>query len=145
MPGTVAELSRVNQWLITSLTSDASLVGMVGGRIFIDEAPEGTATPMIIAAFLGGADKVLTSTGRLTQVLYLIRAVAQSGTYETVSNLADRIEAVMNVPIGGTVVDGVRISTCFREQPHQRMDSQFGIRTVYMGGFYRIRFQPSYQ
>lgn len=142
---TVAELARVNQWLMNVLTGDFSLNLMTGGRIFIDEAPQETLTPMVVAAYMGGSDKLIASTSRLTQVLYLVRAIADSGSYETVTPMADRIEALMVVPTDGTIIDSVRITTCFREQPHQRMDNQYGIRTVYMGGFYRIRFQPANQ
>lgn len=141
----VAELSRVNSWIMDVLSGDGSLQAMVQGRVYVDQAPEHATTPLVIFAFLGGSDKVLTSTGRLTQVLYLIRAVAENGTYDDVAPLADRIEAALTLPEQGTVVDQVRITTVFREQPHQRMDSQYGVRTVYMGGFYRIRFQPANQ
>lgn len=142
---TVSELSRVNMWLMDRLSGDTELNTSTSGRIYVDEAPEGAAVPMVVFQFLGGSDKVLTGTGRLTQVLYLVRAINSSSSYSTIASMADRIEAVLTVPTSGTTVDEVRITACYREQPHQRMDSQFGIRTVYMGGFYRISFQPASQ
>ncbi len=142
---TVSELSRVNMWIMDRLSGDTELNTRSGGRIYVDEAPEGAAVPMVVFQFLGGSDKILTGTGRLTQVLYLIRAIDASGTYSTIAPMADRIEAVLTVPTAGTTVDEVRITAVYREQPHQRMDSQFGIRTVYMGGFYRMSFQPASQ
>jgi hypothetical protein len=142
---TVAELSRVNEWLMMVLAGDPALSSLVGDRVYVDQAPQEAETPMVVAAFLGGADKVLTTSARLTHTLYLVRAIAEGSSYDLVSQIADRIEAVMWVPQQGTVLGSVRITSVFREQPHQRRDAENGIPFVYMGGFYRVRVQPSFQ
>lgn len=140
----VADLSRVNQWLRQVLTDDLQLNQSVSGRVYADEAPQGAAAPMVVYAFLGGADRLLTSrSSRLSSALYLIRGIADGSSYDPVEPIADRIEAVLTLPDEGTVVRGVRLMSCQREQPHQRKDASFGKPSVYMGGFYRLKFSPA--
>lgn len=144
--GTLAELSRLNFWIHNVLASDQQLFLFCGGRIYADEAPQNALTPMIIFAFLGGSDRTVTSTARLSYAIYLIRAIAESSSYDTVALAADRIEALLTVPSQGTVINSeVRVTSCQRQQPHQRKDSANGIPTVYMGGFYGITFQLASQ
>lgn len=144
--GTLAELSRLNFWIHNVLASDQQLFLFCNGRIYADEAPQNAPTPMIIFAFLGGSDRTVTSTARLSYAIYLIRAIAESSSYDTVALAADRIEALLTVPSQGTVINSeVRITSCQRQQPHQRKDSANGIPTVYMGGFYGITFQLASQ
>lgn len=142
---TVSELSRVNEWLLGVLANDSGIFGKVGTRIYADQAPQGAASPLVVFSFLGGADKLITGTARLTQTLYLVRAISAGLSYDLVDDIADRIEAVLTVPDAGQIVREVRITSCAREQPHQRKDAENGVPYVYMGGFYRIRFQPSGQ
>ena len=142
---TVAELSRVNEWLFSTLSLDLAIFGKVNNRIYADQAPQEAGSPMIVFSFLGGADKLITGSARLTQTLYLVRAIAKGLSYDIVDDIADRIVAVLTVPDAGQIVRDVRITSCSREQPHQRKDAENGVPYVYMGGFYRIRFQPASQ
>ncbi len=142
---TVSELSRVNEWILSVLSNDSGIFGKVGTRIYADQAPQTAASPMVVFSFLGGADKLITGSARLTQSLYLIRAIAAGLSYDLVDDIADRIEAVITVPDSGHIVRDVRITSAAREQPHQRKDASEGVPYVYMGGFYRIRFQPASQ
>ncbi len=140
-----ADLSRVNEWIWQTLSSDLSLSGGVGGRIYSDEAPQDAPVPMVVFAFLGGSDKLQAFSARLTSVLYLIRAVGAGSSFDPIETVADRIDDVLRLPTQGTVIRDTRITSCLREQPHQRKDSQYGIPLVYLGGFYRIKFQPAEQ
>lgn len=138
-----ADLSRVNQWLYNVLSQDVLLSNMVGGRIFVDEAPQNTGLPLVLFSFLGGADRVQTLRSRLTNAIYLVRAVGSGSSYDAIENLADRIDEVLFVPEQGVLLRDIRIASCSREQPHQRKDFENGVATVYLGGFYRVRYQPA--
>lgn len=140
-----ADMTRVNQWLSQMMASDQTIVSVVGTRIYADEAPQTALTPLVVYAFMGGSDKLLTFDGRLTSALYLIRAIAKSESYQSVEAVADRIDDILHVPDMGVVVRDTRITSCNREQPHQRKDSSEGVPVVYLGGFYRIRWQPALQ
>lgn len=138
------ELVRINRWIYSTLSGDATVNAAVDGRIYSDEAPQGAAVPMVVFAYLGGAERLQPfGGGRFTTSLYLIRAIAGGGSLESAATVADRIDTLMTVPSGGTIVDGVRVTYCWREQPHQRKDSENGKPVIYLGGFYRILFQPS--
>lgn len=140
---TVADLTRVNQWIDTTLKDDLQLASLVFRRVYSDEAPQNGAAPLVVYAFLGGSDKQVTSRGRLSSVLYLVRAIADGSSYDAVEPIADRIEAILDVPDEGKIVRDVRITSCYREQPHQRKDALYGKPMVYLGGYYRIRYQPA--
>jgi hypothetical protein len=140
-----ADISRVDEWLWQTMTTDAVLSTAVSNRIYADEAPQEAALPLVVFAFLGGSDKLLTFSARLTSALYLIRVVGEGSSYDPVELVADRIDIVLRLPTQGTIIRDTRITTCQREQPHQRKDSQYGIPLVYIGGFYRIHWQPADQ
>jgi hypothetical protein len=127
--------------LYGKLKNDPAVGGAVGGRVYVDFAPQESLAPLVLFSFLGGSDKVLTRDRRLTNAIYLIRAVAQSSTYNSVKAISDRIQELVTVPTQGVYVDGVLITTAYREQPHQRVDLENGKPYVYLGGFYRIQYQ----
>ena len=138
----MSDLTRVDQWIRTTLAGDVFLSNAVGGRIYVDLAPQEAPLPIILFSFLGGADKTVTLTSKFTHSIYLIRAVGKGSSYDALEPLADRIHELLRVPTQGVLVRDVRITTVQREQPHQRKDLENGVPIVYLGGFYRIRYQP---
>lgn len=144
-----ADITRVTQWLFETMSGDNILNNVlgVGERIYFDQAPQGQAigAPLILCSYLGGADKIQTSQARLTNAIYLIRAVRGGSSYDLIEPIADRIDDILRVRDVGVLVRDVRIASCNREQPHERKDSENGVPIVYLGGFYRIRFQPADQ
>lgn len=138
----MSDLTRVDEWILTKLRDDPQVGGVIGQRVYSDAAPQGAAMPMVLFAFLGGSDKTQTFLRRFTNAIYLVRAVAQSSSYAAVEPISDRIDEILNVPTQGAFVRGVLITNVLREQPHQRKDLENGVPYVYLGGFYRIRYQP---
>lgn len=145
-----ADNTRVNQWIYGTLNDDNILNTQLGlgHRIYTDMAPQSptqpvSPLPIVIIAYLGGADKIRSKTARFTNALYLIRAIKDGSSYDPLEAIADRIDELLRVPDVGTLVRDVRIATCNREQPHQRKDAENGRPTVYLGGFYRVQFQPA--
>jgi hypothetical protein len=139
-----ADISRIDQWIYGILGGDLALSTAVSNRVYGDMAPQGASMPLVLFSYLGGADKVLTLRTRFTNAIYLIRAVASGSSYNTVETIADRMDLLLTtaIPDLGVVVRDIRVSSCTREQPHQRKDMENGVPTVYLGGFYRIRYQP---
>lgn len=140
-----ADSTRVDEWLYDLFSTNLGVSTTVGGRIFVDSAPQGVDYPLVLYAFLGGADKVVTFQSRLTNAIYLIRAVGRGSSYNAIETLADQLDnlLVTSVPSNGLAIRDIRIASCTREQPHQRKDLENGVATVYLGGFYRIRYQPA--
>ena len=139
-----ADILRVDQWLTTVLAGDSILSAAVSGRVYGDMAPQNSTTPLVLFAFLGGADKVVTLRTRLTNAIYLIRAVGTGSSFNSLRTIADRMDdlLVTSLPDQGTIVEDIRVASCLREQPHQRKDMENGVPVVYLGGFYRIKYQP---
>lgn len=138
-----ADLTWVDHWIFSTLDADATLSATVGQRIYADLAPQSTTGAMVIFSFLGGSDKTQTLGTRFTHALYLIRVVTQGSSYDAIKAAADRIDDVLVVPTSGIYLGDIRIAACNREQPHQRKDMENGVPYVYLGGFYRVRYQPS--
>lgn len=141
----VAEIARVNVWMASVLSGDSVLNTAVSGRIYSEEAPQGAAVPMVTFAHLGGSTRVRTLNGHMLTSLYMVRAITEGSSFDAIAPIADRIDAVMTVPSQGTVVDGVRITKVRIDQPHQRKDASEGVPVVYLGGIYRVDFQPASQ
>lgn len=137
-----ADLTRVDQWIYGVLSADTQLAGLVGTRIYGDLAPQQATMPFVLFSFLGGADRFVTLTARSTNAIYLIRGVAQSSSFSEVEAIGDRIDVAIRVPNQGSLVRDTLITSVVREQPHQRKDLENGVPYVYLGGFYRIRYQP---
>jgi hypothetical protein len=132
--------SRVSEWVGEVLSEDAYLSGWADGGVWVDYAPQGTSGNVVLAAWQGGSHrKVLFSYS-----LYLVRAVAEGGTYDLVEYAADRIDdALMNtVPVEGLIQRDVRITRVERDSPHQRKDDENGVTYVYLGNVYRIWYAP---
>ena len=138
-----ADLASVDEWIYDVLSNDLQLSTMVSGRIYSNLAPQGAALPMVIFAFLGGSDKIQTFRSRFTNAIYLIRAINQSSSIKALRTIADRVDELLFVPEQGVFINDILISTVIREQPHERADMENGVPTVYLGGFYRVRYQPS--
>ncbi len=128
------------------LANDSVLNTAVGGRIYSEEAPLGAASPMVVFAHLGGSSRLRTLGGdHMLTSLYLVRAITEGSSFDAITPMADRIDAVLTVPNGGTVVDGVRITQIRVDQSHQRKDASEGVPVVYLGAIYRVDYQPASQ
>lgn len=137
-----ADLTRIDEWIYDTLSGDTQLHSLVGSHVYGDIAPQQAQNPLVLFSFLGGADKFTTLTIRSTNAIYLIRGVDQASSFNSIELIADRIDAVMRVPNQGTLMRDTLITSVVREQPHQRKDLQNGVPYVYLGGFYRFRYQP---
>ena len=137
-----AELPRINQWIYQTLSGDATVTGVVGTRIYAEEAPQGAIFPLILFAHIGNVDIVRAfGDGRLAKNIYLVRVVAQGSSSDPIKAVADRFDTLLlkrNV-----TVDGVRIAYVQHDQHAFRKDSENGVPVVYLGSYYLIFSQPA--
>ena len=61
-----AELARVEQWMYSTLSGDATVNSIMGTRIYADEAPQGTGFPLIIFAHRKAIEIAGKSTDPIT-------------------------------------------------------------------------------
>jgi hypothetical protein len=139
-----ADITRIDEWMIANLRSDFVIRQGVDTRIYTDQAPQQSGYPLLLCAFLGGADKMISlrSQTRLTTAIYLVRVITRGSSFDVIEDIADHIEQALFIPPEGYWQRDVLIQSCRREQPHQRKDMENGVPFVYLGGFYRIQYQP---
>lgn len=137
-----AELARVEQWMYSTLTTDATVAGICGTRVYADEAPQEAAFPLIVFAHIGNVDVLRSgNNGRMAKIIYLVRAIDRgSSTSGTIKTVADRFDPLLLV--NNVTVDGVRIAYVQHDQHHIRKDAQDGVPTAYIGSYYLVFTQP---
>ncbi len=94
-----ADLARVEQWMYSTLAADATVASICGTRIYSEQAPQGSAFPMVLFAHIGNIDVVRAlGNGRLSKVIYIVRAVGMgSSTQGAIKTVADRFDPLLLV------------------------------------------------
>lgn len=131
------ETARVDRWLYERLAGDATLSGLVGGRIYAFVAPQGTAFPFVVFAHQGGHDVLGVGPARvMVSLLYQVKAVGQTAAVADLQPVADRIDALLH-GASGAVPDGT-ILACVREQAIEEAEVDDGVQYRHVGGLYRL-------
>lgn len=134
------EIARVLKWIYTTLSGDATLAGLVSGRIYDGLAPQGSLFPFVVFNHQGGADLRGVGTARaFNNSLYQVKAVIDKGSFVTIATIADRIDTLLH-GVNGTADNGV-ILGCVREQPLMLIEQENGVQYRHAGGIYRIYAQ----
>lgn len=96
---------NADRWLYTQLTTDAQLATVLGGRVFVDEAPLNTQYPLaimtrVIARQVGNwsADRVMDDE------LWQIAVWTNQNNYTSIESIADRIYTVLHKASGTGVI-----------------------------------------
>lgn len=132
------ELSGVEKAL------DTALSGLVGGRIYNQQAPQGAVRPFIIYAYQGGAD--LGAIGQdqriLVRPLYLVKVVSEGNSFAAGAAVMDAADELLYALRGTVTFNGkvYRILGMYRETPIRYVEMQSdGKRLNHVGGSYRIQ------
>lgn len=137
-----ADLARINQWIYSTLSADPTVSAAVGTRIYSELAPQGATFPLVLFAHIGNTDvRNSFGNGRLSKVIYLVRAVTTGSSTDPVKAVADRFDPLLLVH--NVTVDGVRIAAVQHFQHHIRKDSDLGFPIAYLGSYYYIFCQPA--
>jgi hypothetical protein len=89
------ELARIEKWLYSYLSSDATLSAAVGSRFYGPKAKTGTAFPYITWNWQGASDVNGNAAARLmTKPLYQIKVVSK-GLNDSVAAIADRLDELL--------------------------------------------------
>lgn len=139
---TINELPRVNRWLKTILSADATLSSAVGGRFFEGHVPEGQSFPACVFTILATQD--LYVAGRQERlwasVTALVKVVAETNTDATLQGAADRIDAVLHDASGG--VSDCEIVECVRRSGFRMKDTTVANKVyLHLGGQYEIKIR----
>lgn len=131
------ETARVEEWLYTLLSGDATLSAIVGSRVYGYVAPAGTTSPWVVFNYQSGHDVRGMGPARImVSAQYQVKAVGQYDGFGMLKSVADRIDALMQ-GASGSVVDG-QVLACVRQSPVAYVEVSDGMQYRHLGGLYWI-------
>lgn len=131
------ESARIEQWLYSTLTGDATLAAAIGTRCYGYLAPQAAAYPLLLFNMMDGDDVMGVGTERVMfQGLYQVKVIGQTSAFGAIKAIADRIDVVLQGATG-SVADG-EILACTRERPVTYVEVSGETQYRHLGGIYRI-------
>lgn len=137
---TIETVEIVDKWLWDTLSGDATLSGMVNGRISGTLSDRVLETPYVHFSYQ--SDRNITAIGGeiiSVDCRYLVKAVGKTSSWGTILPMAKRIQELIHRPYQTFQVTGVGSLTTIRESVVQQPESDSGIQYRHLGGIYRIR------
>ncbi|MEJ5222849.1 MAG: DUF3168 domain-containing protein [Anaerolineales bacterium] len=105
---------NADRWLHTQLTTDSQLATALGGRIYIDIAPQDTQYPMAVMTFIASQQVGNWSADRvMDNELWQIAVWTNQNNYTSIESIADRIRQVLHKS-SGTGIIGCAFERQFR-------------------------------
>lgn len=138
------ETLAADEWLYTKLTADATMVGLVGTRVYAEMAPPTAAYPFVVTSHLSSVDVPTHNQYRImTSGIWLVRGIVEDFSFNaTLKAVAERIDFLLHRSAGGTADGGAAaIFTSHREQPFRMAEEVEGKSFRHLGGQYRIYIQ----
>lgn len=131
----MTESGNAAEYLVRLLRDDATLMGLVANRVYLDAPHPDAKTPFVLVTFYNGSDTTEVAGARiLSQLDYTARVVAKAkdGNAETI---ARRIDALLH-KAGPNV--GLKILGCVRRSPVSMTENDGGVVYKHTGGVYRV-------
>lgn len=98
-------LTAADTWLYTTMRDNAALHNSVGDRIYIDQAPEGTAYPMIVISAVASTQESQMSTIRvLDNELWQVAVWGQGPSYSTIGGIADSVRSLLHAASSASIL-----------------------------------------
>ena len=127
------ELDTAEQWLYQTLTANAT----IAAAGVYNAVAGGTTTRYVVFQFQGGSRyKVIGNVDVWSDLVYLIKVVDKSTTYNTSKPLRAAITSALD-GASGTTVDGV-VFACIREAPIRYVEVSNGVEYRHSGDLWRI-------
>lgn len=120
--------------------------GPVASRAFDTEVPPGQDYPLILSQMQSGVDARINGPQRAhTNLVYLVRGIYRSATYDDVDPIADwidsQIDRTSHVPVFKAGVLIGTVISCVRDQVWRFAESPNGVAYRHKGGIYRLMVQ----
>lgn len=142
-----SETLGIDEWLIATLTGDATLTGLVGARVFTEEAPIGTTFPCVVIRTISTDDQMGAGQNRIMVTEQrLVEGIHQARDFGGLRAIADRIDALLHLkPAAGSVIagswSGVTILSSTRLRPSRFIEDIDGRHYRRLGGIFQINAQ----
>lgn len=134
-------LAAANQYVYGKLMGDATLVGLVGGRVYADVAPESAEWPLVTFQPLA-APVTLANGGNkvLAQITYRIKAIGKGTSFAPIAAVADRFDVCLGQASGSY---GGCFAQSILEAEIYLPELVSGVLYRHLGGDYRIDIYQS--
>lgn len=142
-----SETLGIDEWLVATLAGDATLTGLVAGRVFTESVPLGTAFPCVVIRTISTDDQLGSGQNRImTTDQRLVEGIAKAQDFGAVRAIADRIDALLHLkPAPGSVIagtwSGVTVLSSTRLRPSRLSEEIDGRHYRRLGGIYQINAQ----
>ena len=137
----MSELSAIDKWLYTTLSTDATLAAIVSTRVYDTLAVETATFPYVVFSFQGGSDVRTNGADRImVSGLYQVKVVGKGGAFSSLTAAASRIDVLLNAKYG-TNTDGEVWAV--RTQPIKYLEVSEGVQYRHLGGLYRVWAQEA--
>ena len=135
----IETIDLIEPWLYSTLSEDPELIDLVGDRVSGTLSSVPLRPPYVTFSLQDPLDVIGVGGIRIsTDNLYVVKAVAQSGSWADVRPIADRIDYLIHRP-GSTMQSATGSLTCIREKTAQMVEVDDGLQYRHLGGIYRIR------
>lgn len=137
------EIGRAQKWIYGKLAADTDIAGVLGARIYADQAPKEAAAPYIVFGLQGGYDTRGLGTVRIqTNPVFQIKVICAGSPTAAVRLVADRIDVLFQEAV--TEKSESYVFSSRREQPLHYVESDPGSasRYTHTGGLYRLVIYP---
>lgn len=135
------ETTTIRKWLETVLKADATLTGLVSTRIYAAPAPKDATFPMVVYQLQASEPDLTVVNGVRIWAggVWLVRGVAKTESFATLTAIADRIDVLIHRQSGA--VTGGTVVSCVREEAFEMVETVDSLQYRHLGGMYRIRAQ----
>ncbi len=131
-----------DKWLYGVLAGDATLIGLVGSRIYGHVVPPGAIYPLVYFTMPGAADNLLTlEANRVwSTFIYAARIINKVESYAPLEPGASAIETALS-RASGINSSGVVVSSVY-ESPFALLEiDKDGFQLRQLGGLFRLQVQ----
>ncbi|MBI4496313.1 MAG: DUF3168 domain-containing protein [Chloroflexi bacterium] len=135
------ESLRIDAWLYSVLSGDATLVSALGGtKVYSDLAPQDAALPYVVFGQQAPHDVMGVGTARIMVTnVYQVKVVGQGGSYQPLQAAADQVDALLHAASG--TASGGTVLACVRDAVIRYTETDDGVQYRHVGGLYRITAQ----
>ncbi len=137
MSSGIETIEIISDWLFSTLSGDATLSAMVGGRVTEEPYPMEWQMPFVVFDLSGTRDVLGVGDVRIdTTSTYVVKAINKGTSWGSVLPIAKRIDALLH---GKTATTARGNITCVRESVIAVPETVQAIQFRHLGGLYRIR------
>lgn len=135
----VNEVRGSETYILARLNANATLVGLVGDRIYRGKAPESATLPFVLFSFVAGVDRLGADATRVfTRPIYLVKAVGSGDAPEATADIATEIDKALHKAPASVPVAGLQVMGCHRLELVNFEEDVNGVRYYHIGGQYRL-------